>query len=190
MKSTVMIFLAVVFLFPMAVLANDDGDTQVFVSLHKWSTVLSEGNSKSVRLGSDILRGVGIGIPLNDTFTVNSEFLFGDPATTVTPGTNNTAEMMMFNLSLDTKIRRADWHNGDISPFINVGLGAMEFNQETTNGIDEWDMSYSLGAGINWDMGGGNTFLKFYYRWFWVDMDVTNSMELFDGVSFAFGMAF
>ena len=187
MKSRLMCALILLSLLPCWAVACDG--LEVYASLHHWNTINSEGNGKTLRLKGDVMRGLGVGLPLDDHFTLNGECLFGDPSTTLSPGSNTTADMMMFGVNLDYKIREENGPAGSLSPYVTAGLGTMNFNQDVVGGIDEWDMSYSLGAGIYWNMPG-SVFLKFAYRWVWVDMDVTDSMELFDGVSLGVGMYF
>ncbi len=187
MKSKWVCALVVLSFVPGWLWACDGLD--VYASIHKWSTIHSEGNGKTLELRGDVMRGLGIGLPMNDQLTLNGEFLFGDPQTSLSPGSNATADMMMFGLNVDYKIREAGACSGSLSPYITAGLGTMNFNQDVTGGMDEWDMSYSLGGGLRWDMGG-SVFLKVAYRWVWVDMDVTSKMELFDGVSLGVGMSF
>ena len=170
-------------------LASDDDKMEIFAGCHSWSSVNSTGNGTNVRLNRDVMRGFGVGIPLNEQFTLNGEFLFGDPSTAITPGSNATADMMLFDMNIDYKIREREWSGGRLAPYITAGIGTMNFNQDVTGGIDEWDMSYNAGVGLYWDTDS-EVFLKLAYRLIWVDMDVTNKSEMFDGVSFAIGLSF
>jgi opacity protein-like surface antigen len=175
-------------LFSPSVLASGPGMDLYLTSL-RWSSVNSEGNGKTARISSETLVGPALGLRLHKHLNLITEVMFGNPDASVTPGPTNKADVMVVNVGLDGYIRHFDVSCGTLAPYLTGGLGAINFDQDSAGGFDEWPFSYNMGGGLRWDMSG-HTFFKFYYRWLWANLKVTDQTELFHGYGVSFGFTF
>jgi opacity protein-like surface antigen len=174
---------------PPQVQAASRDEMDLYLTTYRWSSMTSEGQDKSLRISSETLVGPAIGLRLHNNLNLVMEVLFGQPDASVTPGPSEKADTMALNLGLDYYIKHVDVSCGSLAPYLTGGLGALYFNQDSADGLDEWPFAYNLGGGLRWDMSG-NTFFKFYYRWLWAQMKVTDQTELFHGYGVSFGFTF
>lgn len=190
-RTKVILFsvLTVTMLMISNVQGSEREEIDISLTTYRWSTVTSTAPAKTARISSETLFGPAVGLRLNDYLNFNSEVLFGQPDAQVTPGPSTKADVVYVNVGLDYYIKHVDVSCGSLAPYIAGGLGAMNLDQESPNGLSEWPFAYNVGAGLRWNMDG-NTFLKVYYRWLWADLKVTNQTELFHGYGISFGFNF
>jgi len=180
--------MATTMLFTPQTLASGQ-EMDLYLTSLRWSSVDSEGNGKTARISSETLVGPALGLRLHKHLNLITEIMFGNPDASVTPGPTDKADAMVVNVGLDGYIKRFDVSCGTLAPYLTGGLGTINFDQDSAGGFDEWPFSYNIGGGLRWDMGG-KTFFKFYYRWLWANLKVTDQTELFHGYGVSFGFTF
>lgn len=164
-------------------------EMDLYLTTFRWSSMTSEGQGKTARVSSETLVGPALGLHLHKHLNLVTEAMFGNPDASVTPGPSGKADVLSINVGLDYYIKHINVSCGSLAPYLNGGLGAMNIDQDSASGFDEWPFTYGLAGGLRWDMSG-NTFFKFYYRWLWANLKVTDQTELFHGYGVSFGFTF
>lgn len=168
------------------------GKTEVFgvVQLFQGDSQSTSVGATSVTIDFDDskLGGIGGGYNFNEYLNLNGELLVGstdfDFVVNGTPG-SDASDIVELNVNVEYNVLGTS-----LTPVLTGGVGIMIFDGDI--GIfdfSEANYSYSLGAGVRWDIS--NTFFfKALYRKIWTELEDFNDAHQFDTFNIYFGVMF